>query len=173
MKNLLYVLIAVFMVSCGSNKYEKTITDYLLKGSDIKEKQNFKIVDLVENGNITVADSILYLTNEFYKDKQLIIRQIELAKKMSEELLKKENISGKVYMLSVDITRMNNSIDSLKNLDPDNLGKYRGRNGDDILAVIVRCKYTLVSPKGRALEETFNFYLSPDGNKCYGKIRVK
>jgi hypothetical protein len=85
MKHVFYLLIAVFMVSCGSNSsksnYEKTITDNLLKGSDTKENLNFKFVELNEIGNVTVADSITYLTDEFRKDKQLVIKRIELAKK--------------------------------------------------------------------------------------------
>jgi len=62
---------SIFLVSCGSNSsksnYEKTINDHLLKGSDTKENLNFKIVELNEQGNVTVADSIAYLTEEFKK----------------------------------------------------------------------------------------------------------
>lgn len=63
---------------------------------------------------------------------------------------------------------MSNTIDSLKNLTPDNLNGYDSKNPNDVLAVIVRCKYS-IAPGGTAVEETFDFYLSPDGSKCYGK----
>jgi len=93
MKNVIYLLIAVFMVSCGSNSsknnYEETITGYLLKGSDTKENLNFKILEMNEHGTVTVADSIAYLTDEFRKDKEVVIKRVELAKKMSETLLAK------------------------------------------------------------------------------------
>ena len=93
MKNVVYLLIAVFMISCGSNSsknnYEETITNYLLKGSDTKENLDFKIVEMNEHGSITVADSIAHLADEFRKDKELIIKRVELAKKMSETLLAK------------------------------------------------------------------------------------
>ena len=93
MKNVIYLFIAVFMVSCGSNSsksnYEETITGYLLKGSDTKENLNFKIIEMNEHGTVTVADSIAYLTDEFKKDKELVIKRVELAKKMSETLLAK------------------------------------------------------------------------------------
>lgn len=54
MKNAIYLFIAVLMVSCGGSNssksnYEKTITDYLLKGSDTKENLNFKIVEMNEH----------------------------------------------------------------------------------------------------------------------------
>lgn len=67
---------------------------------------------------------------------------------------------------------MNARIDSLKNLTPDNLQGYDSRNANDVLAVIVRCKYS-ASLVGQTAEETFDFYLSPDGNKCYGKKRAE
>ncbi|MDH6310263.1 hypothetical protein M2451_003147 [Dysgonomonas sp. PFB1-18] len=172
MKHVFYLLIAVFMVSCGSNSstsnYEKTITDNLLKGSDTKENLNFKIVELNETGNVTVADSVAYLTDEFRKEKQSVISRIELARKMSEDLLAQTKKQSDIDKYNADIAVMNTRIDSLKNLVPDNLQGYDSRNANDVLAVIVRCKYS-VQLSGTPKEETFNFYLSPDGSKCYGK----
>lgn len=177
MKNVIYLLIAVFLVSCGSNSsksnYEKTITDYLLKGCDTKESLNFKIIEMNEQGNVTVADSIAYLTEEFKKDKQPVISRIELAKKMSEDLLAKTKKQSDIDKYNADIAVMNIRIDSLKNLVPDNLQGYDSQNANDVLAVIVRCKYSLVPPGRTAVEETFDFYLSPDGSKCYGKKKAK
>jgi hypothetical protein len=63
-------------------------------------------------------------------------------------------------------------IDSLKNASPDNLNGYDKRSANDVLAVIVRCKYS-VEAKGRSVAETFDFYLSPDGSKCYAKTKAK
>lgn len=173
MKNAIYLLIAVLMVSCGGSNssksnYEKTITDYLLKGSDTKENLNFKIVEMNEHGTVTVADSIAYLTDEFRKGKQPVISRIELAKKMSEDLLAQTKKQSDIDKYNADITVMNTRIDSLKNLVPDNLQGYYKRNTSDVLAIIVRCKYS-VQLSGTPKEETFDFYLSPDGSKCYGK----
>ncbi|MDL2305065.1 hypothetical protein LJC72_06970 [Bacteroides sp. OttesenSCG-928-D19] len=172
MKNLIYLLIAFLMVSCDSNSsksiQEKTITDYLLKGNDTKENLNFKIVELNEKGNVTVADSIAYLTDEFRKDKQPVISRIELAKKMSEDLLAKTKKQSDIDKYTTDIAVMNARIDSLKNLTPDNLQGYDSRNANDVLTIIVRCKYS-IQIAGTPKEETFDFYLSPDGSKCYGK----
>ncbi|MDF9829808.1 hypothetical protein [Parabacteroides sp. PF5-6] len=177
MKNVIYLFIAVFMVACGgtstNNTYEKTITGYLLKGSDTKENLNFKVIELNEHGTVTVADSIAYLTDEFRKDKELVIKRIELAKKMSETLLAKAKKQSDIDKYNTDIVEISNSIDSLRNLTPDNLRGYDSRNANDVLSVIVRCKYSLVPPGRTAVEETFDFYLSPDGSKCYGKTRAK
>lgn len=88
---------------------------------------------------------------------------------MSEDLLAQTKKQSDIDKYNADIAVMNTRIDSLKNLVPDNLQGYDSRNANDVLAVIVRCKYSLVPPGGRTVEETFDFYLSPNGSKCYGK----
>ncbi len=177
MKNVIYLFIAVFLVACGgtstNNIYEKTITGYLLKGSDTKENLNFKIIELNEHGTVTVADSIAHFTDEFRKDTELFIKRVELARKMSESLLAKAKRQSEIDKYTADIADINAQIDSLKNLMPDNLQGYDSRNTNEILVQIVRCKYSLVPPGRTAVEETFDFYLSPDGSKCYGKKRAK
>lgn len=177
MKNVAYLLIALFMVSCGSNgkqsKYGQTIGTYLQtdkRGS--KYDLKFKVIELNEQGTITVADSIAYLTDEFRKDKELIVRRVELAKKMTETLLAKEKKQSEVDKYNADIAGMVARIDSLKNLTPNNMNGYDKKNPSDVLAVTVRCKYS-ITLGGKSVEETFDFYLSPDGTKCYGKTRAK
>jgi len=170
MKKVAYLLIVVFLVACGgsntNNVYEKTIREYLIKGKS--DDLNFKVVELTEQGSVTVADSIAYLTDEFRKDKELIIKRVELAKKMSEDLLARTKRQSDIDKYNADIAIMNTRIDSLKNLTPDNLQEYGSRNANDVLVKIVRCKYS-VQFAGTPVEETFDFYLSPDGSKCYGK----
>lgn len=170
MKNVVYFLIAVFLVSCGevgtNSTYEKTIHEYLVKGKS--NDHNLKIVELSEQGKVTVADSIAYLTDEFRKDNDHFIKRLELAKEMSEGLLTKAKKQSDIDEYTTNIERINNRIDSLKNAYPDNLNDYDKRSANDVLSVIVRCKY-LFEVKGRSVAETFDFYLSPDGSKCYGK----
>lgn len=170
MRNLLYLFIALFLVSCsesGINKtYEKTIKEYLLKGES--KGLDFKVLEMSEQSDVTVADSIAYLTEEFRKGKQFIVNRIELARKMSEDLRSKTKKQSEIDKYDADIALMNMRIDSLKNLAPDNLQGYDNLNANDILAVIVRCKYS-VKLLGAPIEEVFDFYLSPDGKKCYGK----
>lgn len=170
MKNAIYLLMAVFLVACGgtstNSTYEKTIKEYLLRGQS--NDLGFKVVELTEQGKVTVADSIAYLTDEFRKDKQLIVSRIELARKMTKDLWAKETTKHNHEKYISDIAVMNSRIDSLKNLAPDNLEGYDSRNTSDALAIIVRCKYSL-QVSGTPIEEAFDFYLSPDGSKCYGK----
>ena len=166
------------MVSCGAygtkSKIEKTIGDYLQTDKNgSKYDFKFKVIELNEHGTISVADSIDYLSEEFMKDKQLIINRIELAKKISEDLLAKTKRQSDIDKYNSDIATMNFRIDSLKNLTPNNLNGYDNKNPEDILALIIRCKYSVVPSGGTTVEETFDFYLSPDGSICYGKTRAK
>lgn len=97
-------------------------------------------------------------------------------KTITDNLLKgsdtKENTGFKIIELSEHGTiTVADSIAYLKkgkNLTPDNLQAYEGRNASDVLVKIVRCKYSILS-----IEETFDFYLSPDGSRCYAKTRAK
>ena len=177
MKKYLYVFISLVVVSCGSGgiktDYRKTIADYVQtdrKGT--KYDLKFKVLELEESGTITVADSISYLTDEFRKDKEYFIKRFELVKKMDETMLAKEKKQSNIDKYKSDIALMEHRIDSLKNLTPDNLNGYGSRNPKDILVVIIRCKYSIIIPSGIRAEETFDFYLSPDGTKCYDKKRA-
>lgn len=162
-------MIAVLFVACsGSNmnrKYEKTIRDYVLKD---QSGIDFKILEMSEQGTVTVTDSIAYLTNDFRKDKEVVIKRIELAKKLTEDLQTATKLKSEYDKYAEDIERMNARIDSLRTLPPDNLQGYGSRNTNDVLAVIIRCKY-LLNISGTTVEETFDFYLSPNGNQCYQK----
>lgn len=162
-------MIAVLFVACsGSNmnrKYEKTIRDYVLKD---QSGIDFKVLEMSEQGTVTVTDSIAYLTNDFRKDKEVVIKRIELAKKLTEDLQTATKLKSEYDKYAEDIERMNARIDSLRTLPPDNLQGYGSRNTNDVLAVIIRCKY-LLNISGTTVEETFDFYLSPNGNQCYQK----
>lgn len=169
MKKTIYFLIAVLFVACsGSNmnsKYEKTIRDYVLKG---QSGIDFKVLEISEQGTVTVADSIAYLTNDFRKDKEVVIKRIEFAKKLTEDLQTATKLKSEYDKYAEDIERMNARIDSLRTLPPDNLRGYDSQNPADVLVVIIRCKYSL-DISGTTVEETFDFYISPDGSKCYQK----
>lgn len=170
MKKTAYLLLVFLLTACSGSyshsRYQKSIRDYVLNGrSDVK----FKVLEISKIGTISVADSIDYLTNEFRKDKEVIIKRIELAKAMTKELQANTKLKSEYDQCSIDINRMNNSIDSLKNLPPDNLQGYDKRNPTDVLSIIIRCKY-LLDASGTTVEETFDFYLSPDGRKVIKKL---
>ena len=127
-----------------------------------------KIIELKQQGQVTVADSIAYLTKDYKQGNELIVKRIELAKEMTKELQSKTKLKHEYDQYQDDIRNMDNRVDSLRNLSPDNIQVYDKRNSDEILALIMRTKYSLkvgVKP----IEESFDFYLSPDGKKCFRK----
>ncbi len=177
MKKLFYLLTIIAIMSCSDSSntnFGKTIADYVqTKKNGTKYDLKFKVLEMEEQGVITVGDSITYLTEEFYEDKEHLIKRFELVKKMDETMLAKEKRESDIKEYKSDIAVMEYRIDSLKKLTPDNLVVYNNRNPKDILVKIIRCKYSVTIPNGTTAEETFDFYLSVDGKKCYGKKRVR
>jgi len=180
----LFVFLIVSCTTTSNNKrdYTETISNYLQtdkKGN--KHDLNFKVIEMNELKTISVSDSISFLTEEFKADQQVIINRIDLAKKMSEDLLEKEKNrkspnSNQISKYENDILVMNQRIDSLNNLPADNLKGLDKRNPTDVLAIVVRCKYSINPPYasgGSTVEEVYDFVLSPDGKTCYTKTKVK
>lgn len=184
MKKIIYVVaLVVLFASCGTNTksdYEKAIADYVQtdKGGRKYDLQ-FKVIELNEQRNITVADSIAILTEEFKAGQQIVIDRMALAKEMGEDLLKNENAKrspqkSEIEKYTEKIASINGRIDSLRNLTPTNLKGYENRNANDILAVVVRCKYSVILPTtSTRMEETSDFTLSADGKQCYAKSKVE
>lgn len=76
MKKWYYVFIAFAIASCGSGgtktDYKRTIANYVQTDKrGTKYDLKFKSLELKEQGTVTVADSISFLTEEFRKDKEL------------------------------------------------------------------------------------------------------
>lgn len=56
---------------------------------------------------------------------------------------------------------------------PRELTKYEGRDTSEILAVVVRCTYSIDEPvTNKRATEVFDFLLSPDGTRYYSQKRV-
>ncbi|GHT89006.1 hypothetical protein FACS189474_5200 [Bacteroidia bacterium] len=169
------------MTACSSgNKYEKTIADYIQTDKHgTKFDMNFKVIEIAEIQRITVADSMATITEAFNAERNKKIESLEESVKRQETSLEKEKnsrFSSKtmIVLYTTGIERGKHAIDSLKTIHPTEIEQYENRKPDDLLAVIVRCKYSIVPPMmNTTAEETFDFTLSPDGTKCYGKQRAK
>jgi hypothetical protein len=102
MKNLFYLFTAFAIVSCSgsSNKdFGKTIADYVQTNKNgTKYDLKFKVLEIEEQGVITIADSIAYLTEEFHKNKEHLIKRFELVKKMDETMLAKEKRQSDIVL---------------------------------------------------------------------------
>lgn len=182
MNRLLLLTLCAFLFSCGGStgKYEKMIADVVQTDSKgTKYHLNFKADKLEETGQISVADSIQFIIDAFNTDKDKKMERLQQSLTRNQENLDKERNSrhpGKTMLTFYqnNVERYQQQIDSLQATTPAKIEPYQNRDGAEILAVIVRCTYTIDEPiTNKRATETFDFVLSPDATKCYSKKRVK
>lgn len=181
MKRIFLLPLFALLFSCGgtTSKYEKLIADVVQTERGVKIDLNFKADKLEKIKEISVADSIKIITDSFNaeRDKQMVSleKTISVFNASIEKAKAARNPSQTMinsYQSNIDKT--NERIDALKKSVPNELAKYQNRDVREILAVVIRCTYTIDEPltKKRATE-TFDFFLSPDATKFYSKKRVK
>lgn len=180
MRKLFYALMATSMVCClfiscdgKTSTIKKTISDYLQTSDGVKLDLNIKILDLKQQGTITVGDSIAWITKEFGEDSELEIAAYEegLA---GLEATRATVLEDSALLAFVDekITEVKESLTSAKNLKDSYLDKYKDRDANEVLVLIERCKYS-GKMFGMTAEATADFYISPDGTQCYGRKNVE
>jgi len=180
MKKILLPLFAL-LLSCGgtTSKYEKLIADIVQTDRGVKIDLNFKADKLEEIRQVSVADSIKIITDAFIAERDKQLASLEKTLSVFTKSIEKAKAASRPsqvmigsYQSSIDKT--NEQIDALKKTFPKELTKYENRDANEILAIVVRCTYTIDEPLGNnRATETFDFYLSPDGTKFYSKERVK
>jgi len=182
MKKIPLLLLAIVgMISCSSpaGKYEKAIAGYVQTDRGVKTDANFKAVEIEEVGRVSVVDSVKILTDAFNAERDKTLAGLQQTVDRNAANIEKEKNSRvpsqatiKFYQEHLDVAQ--GRIDALRAAVPPGIDKYEGMNDADILAVIVRCTYTVDEPfTGERATETFDFYLSPDGTKCYTQKSVK
>lgn len=182
MKRILVLPLLVLLLSCGSttSKYEKLIADVVQTDSKgTKYDLDFKVEKLEEISRISIADSIRIITENFNADKDKKLEQLQQHLTRNKENLEKESKSrypGKTMMAAYQnyVNHYTHLIDSLNQTAPTQISRYENKDSNNILAVIVRCTYTIDEPiTNKRATETFDFVLSPDATKYYSKKRVK
>lgn len=181
MKRILLLPILALLLSCGgtTSKYEKLIADVVQTDGGVKLDLNFKVEKLEEIIQISVADSIKIITDDFNTERNKQMASLEKTLSVFTENIDKAKAANRPSQVMIDsyqssIDKTNERIDALKKSMPNGLAKYENRDANEILAVVVRCTYSIDEPltKKRATE-TFDFFLSPDATKFYSKKRVK
>lgn len=181
MKRILLLPLFALLFSCGgtTSKYEKLIADIVQTDSrGTKLDMNFKAAKLEEIRRVTVADSIKIITDNFNaeRDKQMI--SLEKSLSIFTENIEKAKAANRPSQTMIDsyqsnINKTNERINALRESVPKELTKYENRDASVILAIVVRCTYSVDEPiTNKRATETFDFFLSPDGTKCYSKKRV-
>lgn len=181
MKNLTCAFLMFFLAGCSSNgTYEKTIASYLQtdkQGSvyDLK----FKALEIKEIEKVTVADSIKAIHDKFEEKRGILIEGTEKTLNANKESLerKKNGFLRSQTMIQFYTDRIEEKtkyIDSLKRLPLPPTPMYDNRNQNEILSIIVLCKYSILDPLSKIRKEsTKEFLLSGDGKKCYGMRKAQ
>lgn len=178
----LYFLILLLLVwlSCSSpSNYEKAIIDYLetdKKGVKTDLQIKFLFIDV---SDITVADSISILQDQFEIKKA---KKIESAQKniahwqesIEKQKGKKNQLVAKAVIsnFSEKLAQVEKDLKEVQAWTPDYLNRYDSRNSSEILAKKADCKFSFFNPKLQARQElTALFILSADGEKCNNMIK--
>ncbi|BDF53512.1 hypothetical protein CE91St24_32230 [Odoribacteraceae bacterium] len=182
MKRILLLPLFVFLFSCEgtTSKYEKAIADFVQTDSrGTKLDMKFKAEELEELHSVTVADSVKIITDNFNTERDKQMASLEKTLSAFTENIEKAKAARRPsqtmissYQSSIDKT--NERINALKESVPEELVKYENRDASDILKIVIRCTYSVDEPiTNKRATETFDFFLSPDGTKCYSQKRVK
>lgn len=182
MRKIILLSLVSLLFSCGGtiSKYEKVIADFVQTDSrGTKLDMNFKAEKLEEINRVTVADSIKIITDNFNAERDKQMASLEKTLSIFTENIEKAKATRRPsqtminsYQSSIDKT--NEQIDDLRKSVPEELAKYGNRDASDILAIVVRCTYSVDEPiTNKRATETFDFFLSPDGTKCYFQKKVR
>lgn len=182
MKRIILLALIPLLFSCGgtTSKYENVIADFVQTNSrGTKLDMNFNAEKLEEIRRITVADSIKIITDCFNAERDKLMTSLEKSISIFTESIEKAKASHRPSQLMIDsyqssIDKTLERIDALRASSPEELTKYESRDRNEILAIVVRCTYSIDEPiTNKRVTETFDFFLSPDGTKRYSQKRVK
>ena len=165
----LALAVSFFMVSC-SGKYDGAISSYIQSTEGQTSKVEVKVNDVKELKKVTVGDSINFLNMKAEKELKALIEQAEKELASYQQDLVRIGTSSKVVTdaYTVQLTKTQQTIDSLKAVKPEPTRLYEGQKTDQVLAVVVECKYTVTNEAKEKTDVVKNFVLSTDGKTCYG-----
>lgn len=165
----LALAVSFFMVSC-SGKYDGAISSYIESTEGQTSKIEVKVNEVKELKKVTVGDSINFLNMKAEKELKARIEQAEKELASYQQDLVRIGTSSKVVTdaYTVQLTKTQQTIDSLKAVKPEPTRLYEGQKTDQVLAVVVECKYTVTNEAKEKTDMLKNFVLSVDGKTCYG-----
>ncbi|MDH6354671.1 hypothetical protein M2132_001000 [Dysgonomonas sp. PH5-45] len=183
-KILLFVIPILALNGCHSQNsvLENTIIDYLETDSKSGIRTDLKI-KFVESevSDILVSDSISILEKHYQEEYE---KKLESAQKnvdhwqqsVAKHEKKKSDIVHKM-LLAESTEKLNNAkstLEEVKSWRPDYLGRYAGRDKNELIAKSVKCKLSFQNPKLSSRQELdATFIFSPDGQKIHEFIRGK
>ena len=147
-KHLFFCMLLIAFSSCSKPGYEKAIAEW------VQTDSKFELLEVLETEDVTVSDSLCYLNN---KSAQLsaVIQKAE-----SPRALFKPSFSA--YM---EAEKSLKATDAMKAM-------YLHRDSTEVIGKILKCRYAIVQPhSGVQQKKTASFLLSPDMEKCIGKLK--
>lgn len=155
MKNwLLLGVLILGLSSCGSPEYEKAIAEWIQTDEDgTWTDLKFELLELLEEKDVTVSDSLRYLENKGDQQKKIIERA--------------ENPRALIRTSFSDYAKAK---DNLKWIEKKMM-EYEDRDSTEVLAKLLKCKYAITSPLLNTRQEmNGSFVLSLDMKRCFGAI---
>ena len=162
------MIMAVIVTACSGGKadYGKTITEHLMSKVPAGRGYAVEILDIERLPPITVADSIAILRTAFEEERKGDIEHTEGVLSLARML--PEGTPGRLTREEA----LQRTIDSLKNLPVPVF--YGDAPPDKVLALAVRCRYAATVPLVPApVTETFDFWLTPDGDEVLYQRKAK
>jgi hypothetical protein len=156
MKNwLLLGVLILGLSSCGSPEYEKAIADWIQTDEDgTWTDLKFELIELLEEKDVTVSDSLLYLESKGAQQVQII-----------------ERAENPRALIRTSFSNYAKAKDNLKWIEKKKM-EYEDRDSTEVLAKLLKCKYAIVPPRLKARQEkTETFLLTPDMSGCLGRIK--
>ena len=155
-KHLFFCMLLIAFSSCSKPGYEKAIAEWVQTDShgtwtDLK----FELLEVLETEDVTVSDSLCYLNN---KSAQLsaVIQKAEKSPCLIQTVLFRLYGSRKKCLKATDAMK----------------AMYLHRDSTEVIGKILKCRYAIVQPhSGVQQKKTASFLLSPDMEKCIGKLK--
>lgn len=178
----LYFLILFPLVwfSCSSpSNYEKAIIDYMeTDKKGVKTDLQTEILS-IDVSDITVADSISILQNQFEAEKAKKIESAQssisrLQDKIQEQKGKKNQVVAQplISRWEKDLEKYQSELTIAENWKADYLNRYKSRNTSDILAKKADCRFSFFNPQLQTRQElSALFTLSADGSRCNNMVK--
>lgn len=169
-RNLIYLSLALLCLSsCVTSSYEKAIADWIqTDGDGTWTDMKFDLIEVIETKELTVADSILILRKRFERMKELKLDSCK--KSINRGMLmtfNRYNYSAVKESNEKKIEAFKSKLDSLHFSSP-----YADRDTTEVLAIFMKCKYSIFSPKMNTRQEKKEtFLLTPDQSKCLGRMK--
>lgn len=167
----------LLLMSCGGqSKYEKAIADFVQTDKrGTWTDLGFKVIEMSNPTDITVKDSVAFLTAKFdtEKSKRLTMLNESIARHKAAMEKERLNTMKKFYQNLIDKNQA--AVDSLMQTSVELPDSYKDAAETTVLAKEVTCKFSIANPmlNNTRQEITETFVLNATGDKCYRRNSKK